>query len=189
MSNFWGSLHTAKNGGITVGLYNWRIRKSNQLIAKHGLLAQGRKHWEGFSHKNSDNEEYVKHAFYIKEQEGQLHDVSFTTSKAADHLETVRGNLTYPCRLFIRYPRVNEEVEVKYMPGKPQYFVILNEGNSEFAHHIAQERLGLKHESLRQGVAAAQARSALDKFNPTALDELQQKQAELDKFERDRKPL
>ena len=70
MSKFWGSLHTAKNGGITVGLYNWRIRKSNQLIAKHGLLAQGRKHWEGFSHKNSDNEEYVKHAFYIKGQEG-----------------------------------------------------------------------------------------------------------------------
>ncbi|MDO5678937.1 MAG: hypothetical protein Q4G54_01305 [Pelistega sp.] len=171
---------------MAIGLHNWRIRKSNQLIAKHGLLAQGRKHWEGFSHKNSDNEEYFKHALYIKGQDGQLHDVSFTTSKTADHLETVQANLTYPCLLFIRYPRVNEEFEVKYMPGKPKYFVILNEGNSEFAQHIAQERLGLKHESLRQGVAAAQARSALDKFNPTALDDLQHKQAELKEFERNR---
>ena len=122
------------------GLANFRHRRYIQLVYDKGVLAQARKHGENQAYKSSDGDIYWRHALYLLDIKGQVHNLFFKTSKEADYLETKSSNLTYPSQLFIRYPRIDEEFEVKHISGDPNYFVILNEGESEFARNIRAER-------------------------------------------------
>ncbi|WP_274571689.1 hypothetical protein [Neisseria leonii] len=166
---------------ISFGLYNFRVRRSNQLIYKRGVLGKGKitKILKGLS--SEDTASYQFH-YVILQADGKPYHSFFRVVEGYT-LDTQRGNLTYPTRQFVRYPNVGEEFEVKYIPANPKYFVILNTGDSEFARHIRVEYQREFIQQLESRISRTKYLLDADPHNPERQKIYQQAQQDLNNYQ------
>ncbi|WP_338809363.1 hypothetical protein V6667_00180 [Neisseria leonii] len=166
---------------INFGLYNFRVRRSNQLIYQHGVLGKG-KMTKIITSRSSEGTPYYRYHYVILQADGKPYH-SFFWVYDKDRLDTPRGNLTYPTKQFVRYPKVDEEFEVKYIPGNPKYFVILNTGDSEFARSIGVQYKKEFVWKLEYRVSHAKYLLDADPHNPERQKIYQQAQQDLHNYQ------
>ncbi|WP_274572628.1 hypothetical protein [Neisseria leonii] len=166
---------------VSFGLYNFRVRRSNQLIYQRGVLGKGKitKILTGLG--SNDTPSYQFH-YVILQADGKPYHASFRVVDGY-MLDTPRGNLTYPTQQFVRYPMVDEEFEVKYIPGNPKYFVILNTGDSEFARHIRVEYQREFIQQLEFRISRTKYLLDADPHNPERQKLYQQAQHDLHNYQ------
>ncbi|WP_274572630.1 hypothetical protein [Neisseria leonii] len=118
------------------------------LITKQGIVGVGKVVREIHMGNLSDGGgELLNCVFLFKNHLGKIRQQSFMRDQlptesaqkqySAGHRQKSR---TYPPEKFIRYPRVGEEFEFLYLADNDSEFLILNEGKSEFARHLEEER-------------------------------------------------
>lgn len=162
---------------IAFGLYDFRIRYSNQLINQYGVLSSG-KIDQIRTIGTNDGATFL--AYHYRFQiEGQKPVVGYFRTIQGQKLETTSASLTYPGHLFLSYPRVDEEFELKYIPSQTKYFVILNTGESEFAQAIQEEHKQKRVRQLEHREERAKRMFDLDPNNQERLKIYQQAQQDL----------
>ncbi|WP_338691640.1 hypothetical protein V6667_05675 [Neisseria leonii] len=167
---------------IATNLYNSRVRRSNQLIYQHGVLGKGKIYKiETILRKDTT---FYKYHYVILQSDGKPYHSFFDIfPESSQGLDTPRGNLTYPPEQFVRYPKVDEEFEVKYIPGNPKYFVILNMGDSEFARHIRVEYQREFIQQLESRISRTKYLLDADPHNPERQKIYQQAEQDLHNYQ------
>ncbi|MDO5678813.1 MAG: hypothetical protein Q4G54_00655 [Pelistega sp.] len=143
----------------------------------------------------SDGGERYVCLFLFKNQEGKFIKQSWVRDILPTMMEQKSRNrqhasssCTYPQNLFLRYPEIDEEFELLYIPNHEKHFLILNTGNSEFASNIQAERLNQEREDqykqLQTNLTEAKVRMDLDPFNQEYQDKYHQAERDLARFDR-----
>lgn len=125
------------------------IQKSRyQLIIKQGIIGVGKVVQETHIANLSDGGEQLNCVFLFKNCQGVIRKQAFVRLQLPTEFEQKRylmdhkqQSKTYPQEKFIRYPKIGEEFEFLYLADNDNEFLILNEGKSEFVHHLTEERI------------------------------------------------
>lgn len=153
-------------------------------IDRYGIKASGRIFAEKLVIDSVDSGQALERGLYIQKPEGQIEEFNFWAYTDSGLMSNRGETWTYPRKKFIRYPKINEEFEVKYIEGLEKFYIILNEGNSPFAYAIKKEREDTEFEKLKRKVQFTQIRVEMDKFNLQAREAGHQAEQELEDFSR-----
>lgn len=134
---------------IPVGVvlyFSWAKKYRRHLILKHGVKTQAKVvEQKPYALLSEGGERHVSR-FLFKHQQGELKEQNFMQNVLPTEMEQKNHNKSYasvsrthPQESFLRYPKQEEGFEIIYIPKHEENFLILNEGESEFARNIRAE--------------------------------------------------